>query len=143
GAGQMRWSVSANTRSGGFWLAAFPASGVTDAAQPLVPQIRVDVDPSGLESGVYYGSIAVVAPDADNSPQSVSVVLTVVEPGSIGPIIQPLGLSFTATAGGGVPGSQIVRIQNTRGTAVTFTTSNVVVNREPLYDILPSAGTVV
>jgi uncharacterized protein (TIGR03437 family) len=143
GSGQMRWSVSATALSGGFWLSAFPAAGVTDAALPLVPQVRVDVDPSGLAAGAYYGSIEVTAPEADNSPQVVSVVLTVLEPGSgIAPFVQPAGLSFAAVVGGTVPGSQTLQVQNISGAPLTFTASGFAVNRELLFDVLPGSGTV-
>lgn len=143
GQGQMRWSVSPTTLSGGFWLGAFPATGVTDANQPLVPQIRVDIDPSGLNAGIYYGTIEVAAAEADNSPQFVSVVLTVVEPdGGVGPIVQPAGLTFVGLAGDEAPGSQTIQVQNTSGAPVTFTTGGVVVNQQPLFEILPSGGTV-
>ena len=142
GQGQMRWRVPPTTLSGGFWLSAFPTAGVTDAAQPLVPQIRVDIDPSGLAAGVYYGTIEVIAMDADNSPQSVSVVLTVAPPGAgLGAVVQPSGLSFAGTVGGEAPGSQTVLLQNTTGAPLTFTSGAVTFNNKPLFETLPSSGT--
>ena len=143
GQGQMRWSVSASTLSGGDWLSTFPATGVTDAALPLVPQIRLDIDPRGLTAGIYYGSVRVDAPDADNTPQFVSVVLNVLSPGSsIGPIVQPTGLIFVGVAGGQAPGSQTVLVQNTSGNPLMFTSGGVTLNGAPLFDSLPGSGTI-
>jgi uncharacterized protein (TIGR03437 family) len=143
GQGQMRWSVSAQTLTGGYWLGAFPATGTTDAAQPLVPQIRVDIDPSSLQPGVYYGTIQVTASESDNSPQFVSVELNVVAPGTkTGPVVQPTGLLFTAVAGGEAPGSQTVLVQNTSGSPLNFTASSVVRNGSLLFQALPDNGTV-
>ncbi len=143
GQGQMHWSTSPQTLTGGNWLGAFPATGTTDATQPLVPQIRVDIDPSGLQPGVYYGTIQVTAPESDNSPQFVSVELNVVAPGTkTGPVVQPTGLLFTGTAAGETPGSQTVLVQNTSGSPLNFTASNVVRNGSLLFQALPETGTV-
>jgi len=57
--------------SSGSWLSASPTSGTTPSS------LSVSVNPVGLNSGVYDGTITVTAPGASNSPQSISVVLTV------------------------------------------------------------------
>ena len=143
GQGQMAWSTSTQVLSGGDWLYAFPASGVTDASLPLVPQVRVDIDPGGLSAGVYYGTIQVTAPGASNTPQVVSIALNVLPPGtSTGPIVQPSGLVFTGVAGGETPGSQTVLIQNTSGKALTFSSGRVTVNTSVLFNPLPGSGTI-
>src|SRR5262249_9182596 len=121
GQGQMGWTLRSSTTTSSNWLSAFPQSGVTDAASSIVPQVRVDVDPANLTAGNYYGTVEVTAPGADNSPQYVSVILNVLPPGrTIGPIVQPTGLIFTAVAGAEPPGSQTVIVQNTGNTPVTF-----------------------
>ncbi len=143
GQGQMQWTTTPTTRTGAFWLGAFPSSGVTDAAQPIVPRIRVDVDPTELAAGVYYGSVQVIAPNADNSPQSVSIVLTVVPRGAtIGPIVQPSGLVFIGAAGGGDPGAQTIQLQSTRGSELAFRSGAVTLKNNTLFDILPASGTI-
>ena len=52
--------------------------------------INVLVDPSGLSPGDYYGQIQ-VSSSASNSPQSVFVALTVLQPGSPLPLVSPDG----------------------------------------------------
>ncbi len=66
GQGQMSWSTSVSTVSGGDWLAAFPTNGVTDASSPSAPpQIRVNVFPGTLTAGIYYGSVKVDVPGGE------------------------------------------------------------------------------
>jgi trimeric autotransporter adhesin len=143
GLGQMPWTVSTNTLAGGPWLSAFPRSGQTDAASPIVPQIRVDVNPQGLSAGTYYGRVQVSATGATNDPQIVSVILTVLPPGSnLGPIVQPTGLIFTAVAGAESPGSQTVTVQSTSSTPVNFTSGRITGSATPWFQSAPSAGTV-
>ena len=141
GQGQMLWSVMSSTLSGGSWLSAFPANGLSDAASSLVPAVRLDVDPKGLTAGIYAGTVQVTAPAADNSPQFVSVFLNVLPPGSnIGPIVQPSALVFSAVAGGKAPGSQTVLVQSLSTTPITFTAGRVTVNGQNLVTTLPSDG---
>ena len=143
GRGQMPWRVSATTVSGGYWLNVFPATGVTDASQPLVPQVRVDMDPTALAAGTYYGTIQIDAPGAANSPQVVSVQLSVLPPGSnIGPVVQPSGLIFTDVVGGEAPAAQTVQIQNTTGAPLNFTALDVLRNKNVLFNSVPNTGVV-
>ena len=96
GIGQMIFNVSGGTLSGGSWLSAFPLSGESDASSSIVPQVRVDATPGSLTAGIYYGSLQVSSPGANNSPQSVSVILNVLPPGTdIGALVQPTGLIFS------------------------------------------------
>ena len=143
GFGQMGFTTSASTLSGGSWLSVFPSNGVSDAASPIVPQVRVDVNPGGLTTGIYYGSVQVSAPGADNSPQFVSIILNVLPPGSnIGPVVQPTGLIFAAVAGAEPPGSQTVLVQNTTSTPVTFRSGQVIAGSQNLFTSLPPEATV-
>jgi hypothetical protein len=78
-----------------------PVSGSSDAASLTVPFVAVAVDGSRLSPGSYNGQVTVTAPDADNSPQVVTVVVNVLPPGSNpGPVIQPTGLVFRASREG-------------------------------------------
>jgi len=89
-AGQMSWSVAASTLSGGNWLSVTPTTGLSNAEVAPVPQVKVSVDPSSLQPGVYSGRIAVTAPQADNALQTVSVVLNVVSAGgNTRAVVQP------------------------------------------------------
>jgi len=143
GLGQMRWTVTASTLSGGPWLSEFPASGVSDAASPLVPAVRLDVNPQGLAPGIYAGTVQVTAPDADNSPQYVSVFLNVLPPGSnVGPVVQPSALIFSAVAGGESPGSQTLLVQSLSSAPDTFTSGAVTADGVNWIQALPVAGSV-
>ncbi len=75
----MPFTTKASTLTGGqSWLIASPSAGSTSSTLPL--QGRVEIDPTGLRAGVYYGTVAVSAPTAVNTPQIVSVVLNVLPP---------------------------------------------------------------
>ncbi len=54
-----------------YWLACTPASGTGSG------EIRISVDPSGLEPGTYTGAVSIASLDASNSPRIVSVTLTI------------------------------------------------------------------
>jgi uncharacterized protein (TIGR03437 family) len=98
GQGTLNWGVSASTLSGGNWLSVTPASGASPAGN-AGPLVQVTVNPSGLAAGDYYGQILIFASGAPNSPQSVTVVLTVRAPGAgTGSVVQPSGLLFTTPA---------------------------------------------
>jgi len=61
----------AATTSGGNWLNVSPASGSTPAT------LKVTVNPTGMATGTYNGSINITSNGAGNSPQTVPVVLTI------------------------------------------------------------------
>ncbi len=102
--GVLNWSVSAKPYSGGDWLSVSPASGSTDAASLQIPQVTVAVDTTGMSAGDYTGVVIVSAAAANNSPQLVTVKLTVLPPGSNpGVLVRPTGLVFAALAGSSSP----------------------------------------
>jgi uncharacterized protein (TIGR03437 family) len=111
GQGVMSWTVRSETLSGGSWLRLSSSSGRTDASSLDVPQVEVSVSVAGLRAGQYSGLIRIEALGANNSPQYVSVDLTVLPPGSNpGVLVRPTGLIFAARAGTSSPGSQTVRL---------------------------------
>ncbi|HLK19665.1 MAG TPA: hypothetical protein VKT81_11940 [Bryobacteraceae bacterium] len=143
GVGVMPFTVKASTLSGGSWLSVFPSSGSSDAASQTVPQIRVDVNPQGLSAGVFYGSVQVISPSANNTPQSVSVILNVLTPGStIGPVVSPSGLVFVGVAGGESPGSQTVLIENTDGPPISYHSGGLTTDGGDWFTWLPKDATV-
>jgi uncharacterized protein (TIGR03437 family) len=122
GQGAMNWTAKASTlKAGPAWLSVTPASGTTTAGSLSVPLIEIAVDATGLAAGDYYGQVRIDAPGASNSPQSVSVVLTVLPAGSNpGPVVRPTGLIFTGVAGGSSPSSQDALISNVTSSAVNY-----------------------
>jgi uncharacterized protein (TIGR03437 family) len=124
GQGSMSWSATSTTLSGGPWLGITPASGTVNQPFVDVSPVTVAVNAAGLAPGDYYGQIQVTA-KAVNSPQAVTVVLTVAPPGtSVGAEIQPTGLIFTSTAGV-TPGSQDVQIGNPKAQTDNYLSSSI------------------
>jgi uncharacterized protein (TIGR03437 family) len=100
GQSSMDWSATSNTLSGGSnWLQISPTSGTVTEPYLDVSTVTVSIDPTGLAAGDYYGRIQ-VSSSAVNSPQILTVILTVLPAGtSPGPEVQPTGLIFTGVAG--------------------------------------------
>jgi uncharacterized protein (TIGR03437 family) len=122
GRGVMNWQAETRTD----WLTVTPSGGSTDAASLNVPLVEVGVRHANLEPGDYYGQIRVTSATADNSPQYVTVVLTVLPPGSDpGPLVRPTGLIFTMAAGGAPPGSQAIRVANLSSRVNAFTSGRI------------------
>ena len=100
--------------SGGGWLSVSPASGTTPAS------LSVSVNPTGLSPGSYNGTITITAPGASNSPQTVSVSLTVTSSTSAPTIsLNPNVLNYTYQSGGNLP--QALAVTVTASSAVAFT----------------------
>ncbi len=64
-----------STGSSAAWLSATPGDGQTPGS------ITVSVNPSGLATGTYSGSVSIAAGDASNSPRTVPVTLVVTPAG--------------------------------------------------------------
>jgi len=107
GSGTLNWT--ANVLNASTWLSIDPTSGTDEGP------ITVTVDITGLTADVYKDTIVVLDPAADNSPQKAVVTLNV----SAAPMaflnVEPLTLTFNATAGD-APTVQLLTITNT-GTA--------------------------
>ena len=63
------FTVDTETTSGGNWLSVSPGNGTGNTS------VTASVDPSGLEPGIYSGSVTVTADDAEGSPFIVPVTL--------------------------------------------------------------------
>ena len=85
GGGLLAWNASVDVS----WLGLEPGSGVL--GEDLNQSVAVSVNSAGLDPGSYEGTITFSDPEADNSPQTVSVSLTLV--GDLAPEIS--GLSWT------------------------------------------------
>jgi hypothetical protein len=72
GGGTLSWAVSSNQN----WLKVTPASGTGEGI------VTVSIEPMGLSAGSYLGAVSVEDPDAENSPQHVTVSLQVYASGS-------------------------------------------------------------
>ena len=71
GGGTLAWAASSDKS----WLSASPASGTGTAV------IQVSVNPAGLSAGTQTGKITVSDPNASNTPQEITVTMTVLAVG--------------------------------------------------------------
>jgi len=119
GQGSLSWTASATTISGGNWLQISPTSGTVTRPYLDVAMVTVSIDPTTLGAGTYYGRIRVSA-SAVNTPQLMTVILTVLPAGlSLPPQVFPSGLIFTGVAGV-TPGSQDAMVANPGGQTESF-----------------------
>jgi Leucine-rich repeat (LRR) protein len=72
--GPVDWSAASDVA----WIQLLPSSGSGTA------KVSVTINPEGLSMGKYTGTITVTAPDAENSPQTVTVTLIVYAANSTG-----------------------------------------------------------
>jgi len=119
-------------RRNGRWLSTSTTAGASQAGQ-AGSTVDVRVEPTGLTPGDYYGQIEVRSPSAPNSPQSITVVLSVLEAGvNTGVAVRPMGLVFTS----GTPQSLTL----TSGTAVDFNASAAFPGGDAWFFLQPLAG---
>ncbi len=120
GVGSLSWTAAASTLSGGSWLTETPAAGASGSGAP--PVVQAHVNPTGLAAGNYYGQVQISAAGVDNSPQAVSVVLTVLAAtANPAPLVSPSGLIFVGAAGGANPAAQTVQVSNLSSKALPYT----------------------
>jgi Viral BACON domain len=100
------------TQSGGNWLMLGSSGGTTPGTQ------MVSVNPRGLASGIYHGTITITPSGAAAGPQMVPVTLTVGSPTTSSLHATPRHLTFSFS-GTNDSGSKTVRV-TTAGTAREF-----------------------
>lgn len=111
GGGSVAWTASSNQP----WLNVSPSSG-TDAGT-----LALSVNTAGLAIGNYTGTVT-VSGQADNSPRTINVTLSVTPTASLPELkVSPLSLSFNAAAGGSNPAAQAVSIAEVEGGALDWT----------------------
>ena len=112
GQGTLDFSVTADVPWVQVSRATCPFRAVSGLSTSSPPESVIALRAGSLPPGAYEGRIQVTAPQADNSPQTVRVALTVLaKPSSVGPIIRPTGLVFAAPPGQ-TPGSLDVYLYN-------------------------------
>lgn len=111
GQGNLGWTASSSTLSGGDWLRVSSDSGASGPSQPST--ISIGVDPSRISTpNIYYGQIRLDSPGAENSPQYITVMFNALNAtSSIAPEIQPSAIDFTGETGAN-PGAQVLSIAN-------------------------------
>lgn len=141
GDGGMNWTAKAVTLSGGDWLRLSATSGRVERPLIDLSTLEVSAVADGLAPGEYYGRINFQAP-ADNSPQVVTVLLTVLdETADPGPEVRPTSLVFTGTTGAN-PGSQNLVVSNLKAAPVSYSLSQSLDQGFPWLVASPPAATV-
>lgn len=116
--GDAALNYTATVTAGGSWLSI--VSGATGTAAPAgSASLVLGFSTSSLAKGIYIGTVEVADPAATNTPQTVTVTLTVQAP-TIAP--DQTSLSFVVDQGSN-PASQTLRVTNTGDAPLTFTPS--------------------
>ena len=102
--------------AGASWLTALPVSGTTPGT------VTVSIAPWGMGAGTYSGQVIVASAGADNSPQYVTVNLTVIDPAAFQLTAQPGALTFSFASGSTIPAPQSVSITG-NGPALSYSAS--------------------
>ena len=105
GSNVLNWQISETCD----WLSMVPTSGSSTSE---VDEVNIIVDISGLAAGIYTCQLTVSSNDAENSPQIVTVELSVT-----GPVIElsQNKFYFEAEQGGDNPSNQVLGISNIGG----------------------------
>jgi Viral BACON domain len=108
-------ALSYSVASSAAWLVATPASGSTPGS------LSLSVNPSGLSTGTYSGTVTVTAAGASNSPLKIGATLTVTSASTGASLtLTPGSLSFNYQSGSAATGSQTLSVAST-GAALSFT----------------------
>jgi uncharacterized protein (TIGR03437 family) len=98
GEGTLNWRASARNQPS--WLKVSPAAGRSIAESENNPQVTVTADGANLAAGRYYALIQVDSDGTDNSPQYLTVVLSVSpNTGQAVIFVSPSGVIATAQVG--------------------------------------------
>ena len=139
--GELAWNAAASTLSGGDWLRIDTRSGRVERPLLDVGFVSVSIDQRGLAAGEYYGRVEVTSA-AENSPQTVTIILRVLPEGSTPPPdVRPSGLIFTALQGSN-PGSQNVNITNLLSSTVPISAAGFTADGIQWFSQTPSQGAV-
>jgi uncharacterized protein (TIGR03437 family) len=142
GSGNLNWTATASTLSGGSgWLAISAASGTSSSNAS--PTVTVTVNPQGLAAGDYYGQIQVSAAGVANSPQTITVALIVLAPDQTpGPTVTPTGFVFLTAPGALQPPDQTAQLFTPTSTPLAFQASVLVDTQQNWLSVQPAGGTI-
>ena len=136
GSGNLDFQASAILAEGERWLTVSPPSG-TVAAGAFTP-VTVAASPSGLRTGTYSASVAIVS---GNDRFSVGVTMLITA-ASAKILLSQTGLTFTAVAGGGQPLPQTFAVLNEGSGTLNFTAAGSTFSGANWLTVTPRATTV-
>lgn len=128
GSGTLNYQATASVQQGNWLSIASNSTGSLTAASSML--IGFSVNPSGLSSGTYNGSIT-VADTSSGAQVTASVILVV---GSAQPLLQlsEAGMTMTAIAGGPEPPAQSFTVSNGGAGSVAWTAQTQLVPNSQL-----------
>ena len=140
GQGTMNYTLGVQTLSGTpGWLSVNPSAGSVTAGTVSAP-VSVTVNPAGLAAGQYYALVQVMAPNAGNSPQVISVLLNVVDPSQGAALVSPTGVLVGSVAGANLTGA--VTVYNLSNQALNFASTVSTTDGGNWLAAIPTAGIV-
>ena len=136
-----QWTAAVNTAQGGAWLSVTPDRGSLNGNFESSSLI-IRVASANLAAGVYYGTITINAPGADNSPRVIEVALAVTTSGQAAPgfAITPLSLDLEGVRGGGRNPTQSIQVRNAGGGALNWTAMASTDGGGPWLAVNPGSG---
>jgi uncharacterized protein (TIGR03437 family) len=115
------------------WLTVTPTSGATPGT------VSVSVNSGSLTPGTYTGQVNITSPAAGNSPQTVTVNLTVGQAQNIA--LSTASLNFSAQAGAAAPATQTVAVTASTGTLPFTAAATVTSSSTSWLSVTPTSGT--
>lgn len=134
GVSTVNWTATVQTLSGGPWLTVSPSTGSSTAGVIPAP-VTVTASSQGLPPGIYYGSVRIASNSVGNSPQAVSVMLTVLDAPPAPPPLLPSGVILTGQA-------QTLTITNPWNSGLAYNSTVVTDNGLNWLSQTPASGTV-
>ena len=131
--GAVGYSVSSTVASpfGGNWLQV----NNTQSAGSSPGQVQINVVPTSLPDGTYFGTVTVTASGVANSPIVIPVSLTINNATAL--LVSPGELTFAQTQGTTAPNAQNVTVTSQVSTAFNVTVSSA---SGSWLDVTPSTG---
>jgi uncharacterized protein (TIGR03437 family) len=141
GTGTFPWTTQVQYLAGsGSWLTVTPSGNASFGTAGLA---TFTVNPAGLQDGQYYATVNVKSTGAANSPQSISVQLDVVEPGTLGsePQVSDGGIILAAAAGSTTSVTQALTLFSPAGASLNYSTSVYTNDGGTWLSATPATGT--
>jgi uncharacterized protein (TIGR03437 family) len=131
--GDLPFTVSSSTSSGGNWLVVSPTSWPTTPSK-----LSVRVNPDSLAAGTYSGTITVSMPGASNSPQTVTVTLVI----AASPVmsVAPGTLNFYYQTGSSTTPDPQTFLVSSSGTVLGYTATALTSSGGNWLSATPASG---
>ncbi|MGA3187430.1 MAG: putative Ig domain-containing protein [Bryobacteraceae bacterium] len=148
GLGSLNWNITSCTLSStgscdsSSWLSVSPTAG-TSVAGSFPPLTTVSVNPQALSPGQYFATLIVTAPQANNSPKTLVVALTVLPQGEFPPPqAWPGSVILGGVAGGVASNTQSLTLTNFNATPLSYTSTVATLDGSPWLQQTPASGTI-